>query len=416
MPGTSIGSSCWKVRRGEYQPRRRIAIVTGAPAPYREPVFAELAARANVDVKVFYCSPGHDDVAWSRPTGDGSLNGVDDDGVDREFLPNLTPAKNSRLPFVGYANPAVVSGLKKFQPSYVVVYGYNQLTHWLAFRWCKRAGVPFALRSDSNVHLDHGTSLQTRLRRCLVRRVVRRAAGVLAVGSANADYWRSYGATERQIFSAPYAVDNARVAAAAGARSVDADGLVRLLYVGRLIPRKRVDLLVEAFNRLSVDRPVSLTVVGDGPERAKLEGMQTESARRRTQWIGREPNDAALARYGAADLFVLPSQYEPWGLVVNEAMAGGLPVVAHRHCGAALDLVDDGRTGRLLDELSVDALTSTLAPLVDDPGTLKAMGVAARERVRRWSFAATVDGFLEAVDAARDVKPKSARVGLEQVA
>jgi glycosyltransferase involved in cell wall biosynthesis len=370
---------------------RRIAVVTGLPTPYREPVFERLANRKGVELKVFYCTHSHGNVAWS---GGGSH----DFEYVKEFPRNFTPKRFQRLPFLGYTNFGLSAALRDFEPEFVVVYGYNQSTHWLAFRYCLANGVPFALRSDSNVHIDLGASWRNQIRRGLLRWLVKRAAAVLPVGSANRGYWEAFGAKPSQIHLAPYAVDNDRIARTVGVRRSDPEGRVRFLYVGRLLPRKGVDLLIEAFNRIADDRS-TLTIVGDGPEAAALMAAQSTSAASRTTWTGKRSNDEALRQYADADVFVLPSRYEPWGLVVNEAMAAGLPVIADRRCGAAIDLIDEGITGRRLEELSIDALGAAMSEYVADPHRARRHGLAARERIQHWNFDRTVDGFLEAYDA-----------------
>ena len=96
---------------------------------------------------------------------------------------------------------------------------------------------------------------------------------------------------------------------------------------------------------------------------------------------------------------MLPSRYEPWGLVVNEAMAAGLPVIADRRCGAAIDLIDDGNTGMRLDELSAESLAESMRRYVVDPLSAAEQGTAARQRIQHWNFDRTVDGFLRAFEA-----------------
>ena len=370
---------------------RRIAIVTGVPAPYREPVFERLAKRPGVDLKVVYCTHSHQNVAWSSE-GETSFEYV------KEFPRNFTPKRFQRLPFFGYTNFGLSAALRDFEPDFVVVYGYNQSTHWMAFRHCLANNIPFALRSDSNVHIDLGLSWRNNIRRQLLRWLVKRAAAVLPVGSANRRYWEAFGAKPSQIHLAPYAVDNERIAEAVGERRPDPNGRVRFLYVGRLLPRKGVDLLIEAFNRIVSDR-CSLTIVGDGPEAETLKAAQSPIAASRTTWTGKLSNEETLKRYADADVFVLPSRYEPWGLVVNEAMAAGLPVIADRRCGAAIDLIDDGNTGRRLNELSADSLAEAMNQYVADPRSAIEHGAAAQQRIQHWNFDRTVDGFLHAVDA-----------------
>ena len=383
---------------------RRIAIVSGIPAPYREPVFANLAARPGITLNVFYCSTGHSAVAWSsRETRVGESDTPS--RYDHEFLPNWAPKRSRRLPMVGSINPAILTRLRRFDPDYVVIHGYDRLTHWLAIAYCRSMGIPIALRGDSNARLDTGVGWRPAVRRVMLRWLVRRCSAVLSIGSANRDYWRCYGATERQIHSAPYAVDNAGVARAAGDHRPDPDGRLRFLYVGRLVRRKRVDLLIAAFERLHEQRAASLTILGDGPEADRLRSMQSPSAAARTRWLGKLSNEQAWGAYGRADLLVLPSKYEPWGLVVNEAMAAGLPVIADHRCGAALDLIDEGRTGWRLRPLDEEALLTAMRQACDEPARVCEMGRIAQRHIQRWSFDRTVDGFLSAIDAAPSVRP-----------
>jgi glycosyltransferase involved in cell wall biosynthesis len=376
---------------------RKIAIVTGLPAPYREPVFAELAQRAGIDLRVFYASTGHDDVGWSpQPTRRE---------YDHLFLRNYMPARGRRLPLIGYLSLGLPSELRRFDPDYLIIYGYNQLSQLLAIEFALRRRVPFALRSDSNALLDTRVDWRSQLRRRLVRSIVRRAHGVLPVGRLNQLFWERLGARPSQIFSAPYAVNNEAIASTAASQTRDSLGPIRLLYVGRLLPRKGVDLLLHAFNRLVEEADVALTLVGEGLIRAELEQLSSAKARERITWRGKLANEDVLAELGRAELLVLPSRYEPWGLVVNEAMAAGLPVVAHANVGAAVDLIQPGVTGWLFDHLTADDLFHVLKSGVGDRDQLREMGHAAQDRIARWSIAATVDGMLAAMDDACPATP-----------
>ena len=113
------------------------------------------------------------------------------------------------------------------------------------------------------------------------------------------------------------------------------------------------------------------------------------------------------------------SRYEPWGLVVNEAMAAGLPVIADRRCGAAIDLIELGRTGLLLNELSASAIGAALDRCAEDLASLRRMGRAAQKRVQEWSFDRTVDGFMAAITAgqkrATTQASRADRTGLRNV-
>ncbi|MFO0945331.1 MAG: glycosyltransferase family 4 protein [Planctomycetota bacterium] len=373
--------------------KHRIAVQTGAPAPYREPVFEELARRPGVELKVFYAAFGHGDLGW---LADPYMKQAD----YRAFLDNWTPRRFQRMPLLGYCNTSISRAFERFHPTYAIVYGYSQLVNWLAIRHCMRHGVPFALRTDSNVWLDTRLSWRSELRRGLLRRLVPRAAGILAVGSANRMYWQRYGATDHQLFMAPYAVDNRRVRDLASRSDARPTSGLKFLYCGRLIPRKGVDQLLAAFEELHVGSRCRLTIIGDGPERSRLEAMQSQPAREATRWLGKLANDDALREFGGHDVLVLPSRHEPWGLVVNEAMAAGLPVIADHRCGAACDLIHEGKTGWKLRGVTKETLKQAMLTCIQEPSLVAAAGEAARRHVQSWSIERTVDGFLEAIESA----------------
>jgi glycosyltransferase involved in cell wall biosynthesis len=302
---------------------------------------------------------------------------------------------------VGYANLGISRTIDRFNPDYLIVYGYNQIAQMMALQHAIWREIPFALRSDSNVYLDESQSWRSRVRRRLLRSLVRRAHAVLPVGEANRAYWQRYGAVDSQIFMAPYAVDNETIDGLARRSKRGRTRWVELVFVGRMLPRKGGDLLMQAFNALTAAADVRLTMVGDGPERETWQAMQSSAARERTRWSGKMTNVSAIEAMAGGDLLIVPSRYEPWGLVVNEAMAAGLPVVAHARCGSAIDLIEPRVTGWTFDELNADALTRVLAEVVADRDLLEQMGDAARTRIANWSIDRTVDGMVSAVrDAA----------------
>jgi glycosyltransferase involved in cell wall biosynthesis len=169
-----------------------------------------------------------------------------------------------------------------------------------------------------------------------------------------------------------------------------------LLYVGRLAGEKRVDVLIEALRGLSTRRSdIGLVIVGDGREREPLgrlaQGMPN------VYFAGFQDQPALPKYYGAADLFVLPSVHEPWGLVVNEAMASGLPVIATRKVGAAHDLIIEGENGYLIPENDPAALAAAIDRACESSAHLLRLGQKARQTVQSWDFDSTLAGFHDAL-------------------
>lgn len=372
-------------------------------------MFACLARRPGVTLRTFYLAEGHADTGWDfRQIQPAALNDPSpSEQLDRRFVPNWTPVQWRRKAGVGYANLSLIRELAAFQPDHLLVYGYNQLAHWLAFSFAYMNGIPFSLRSDSNARLDQARGWRSSARRWLVRRLVRTCHSLLAVGSMNRDYWHRYGATNDQIVMAPFAVDNERIGQLAASsrrhRACNPGDPVHLITVGRLVPRKGIDRLLLAVNTLVGEGcRLQLTVVGDGPERIRLRELQSPSARRVTEWTGKISGDEVASRLGNADLFVHPSLYEPWGLVINEAMAAGVAVLAGADGGAAADLVRPGIDGWHFDDLTEPGVTASLRRVVVvGHERLAAMGCSARKRVAQWSFDRTVDGIMHAVHSSR---------------
>ena len=289
---------------------------------------------------------------------------------------------------------------------FVVMMGYNDAGRVRLIRWCRRRGVPCFLFGDSNVHGDTANGVKRLLKRLVVGRVVRSCAGVLACGSLGRAYFRRYGASDDRIFYFPYEPDYdlirslpAETIAAARQRFGLTGDRRRLVYSGRLAREKRVDLLVNAFVALAADRPEwDLIVVGDGPQRSALQSSVPAALSARVVWTGFVDDQATVsAVYRSADVLVLPSDYEPWALVVNEAAAAGLAIVASAVVGAAAELVRDGVNGRTFPPGDAAALTAALLD-VTDPDHVDRMKAASADVLADWRRRGDpVDGLRQAM-------------------
>lgn len=289
---------------------------------------------------------------------------------------------------------AVIREIRRLVPAAVIVYGYYDLGRVRTLRWCANRGVAAFIWADSNVRGERGKSaFKTGIKKAFIRYVTRGVAGCFACGSLGREYWRRYGVPEERVFIAPYEPDYAQIesigrAAIEQARSKHGlSGSQRwIVFSGRLVEVKRVDLLIDAFAAIARDRPEwSLAVVGDGPLRASLAARVPGELSNRVRWLGFLDDQREVSSlYRAADVLALPSDYEPWALVVNEAVAAGMAVVATDVVGAAAELVRDGVNGRLVcaGDLGalVDALRDVTAPGAIDRYKAASAGVLAEWR------------------------------------
>ncbi|HSH62277.1 MAG TPA: glycosyltransferase family 4 protein [Acidimicrobiales bacterium] len=234
--------------------------------------------------------------------------------------------------------------------------------------------------------------------------LVQHAGACLAIGRRNAEFYRFHGAAEQRIVEAPYCVDNDYFARFSLGMAVR-DGLLRsvgldpgkptILFAAKLIPRKRPLDVVEA-HRL-MERRANLVVVGDGALRGVL-----------SQSVGDHPserllgfkNQSELGRwYAAADIFVLPSEFERWGLAVNEAMAAGAVPVVSDVVGCAPDLVEPGG-GRTFPVGDVSRLAQVLDELTADEALLARLRTRGRELIEQHSINSSAAGFERGVEVA----------------
>src|SRR6202042_140238 len=180
-------------------------------------------------------------------------------------------------------------------------------------------------------------------------------------------------------------------------------GRAVILFASKMQPHKRAADLMEAYVRLSSDGVAEpapyLVFAGDGEERASLERRARELKWDSIRFIGFRNQSELPALYDLCDVFVLPSEHEPWGLVVNEAMNGGKPVIVSDRVGAGPDLVDDGVNGFVYPTRNIASLADRLRRLIDNPENRAKMGARALEKVALLDFGADRDGLLAALDS-----------------
>jgi len=263
----------------------------------------------------------------------------------------------------------IIAWLKAERAAAVVLGGYNDLTRIRLIRWCRRAGVPCFIFADSNIHDDRATGIKRVIKNVFVKWVVRNARGLMPCGSAGRRFFERYGATPDRCFYVPYEPDydlirslpEAEVERARADFGLGPDRK-RLVVCARLIDRKRVDLVIEAFAALAKGHPNwDLVVVGAGPMREALGERVPADLRHRVVWTGFLGEQSRIsAIYRASHVLVCPSDLEPWGVVVNEAAAAELAIVASEVVGAAAELVEDGVNGFLFEAGNLEALKEKL--------------------------------------------------------
>jgi glycosyltransferase involved in cell wall biosynthesis len=257
----------------------------------------------------------------------------------------------------------------------VILNGYRYISYLRVIQHCHRSGLPLLHRNDSNIRSERRLSpLRARLKQWSYAWFLKRVRGVMPMGALGEEFFKKYGADPGRFYRLPYTPDYDAFAVC------DPDQLQRfrelyglrrerryLLFSGRLAQVKRVDLLIDAFAKIAAERPQwDLLVAGAGPLEVALRQRVPQVVQSRIIWTGFLEQEQLNLAYHSADVLVLPSDHEPWAVVVQEAMSAGLAVVASDVVGAAHELVADGAGGRVFPAGNVEALRQALVEVTDE--------------------------------------------------
>ena len=270
-----------------------------------------------------------------------------------------------------------------------------------ALLFAKWQGVPVFMRGENcDLAMPDGIGPKGWLKRLYIRWILRQCHSFLAIGTENRNYYLKRGVLPERIFMMPYAIDNESFATAVQSKLPDRNALKSqfgigleqkvVLFTGKFIPRKHPDLLLRAMNRIEWphEKP-ALVFVGEGEMEAKLRALAPEAI-----FLGFKNQSELPQIYAMADVLVIPSQKEPWGLVANEAMACGTAVIVSDQVGCGPDLINE-QCGKIFPAGDVDALSEEIVCCLEKS---EKMGKAALARISKWSFSEDIDGLKQAIN------------------
>jgi glycosyltransferase involved in cell wall biosynthesis len=381
----------------------RLVIVTNIVAPYRVPLFNELAARPGLDLTVLFAAATEVDREWDRP-----------EGIRFDYKIGCAASLPKRGGGVVYIAPNMIREIVRLRPTVVIaggaVLGYQA---WLGARLI---GSRFFTWSEATEVSERAWTPTWRWPAKAL--LARRADGCIAASSATARYFERLGVRSHRIHLSLLSVDTAalgeHVDDARGQRASLRDELgvsgTAILYVGRLEEHKGVDLLFDAFLRARrAGGDLHLLFVGSGSLRPRLEERASVLAPGRVTFVGFQQPEDLPRFYAAGDVFCLFSRQEAFGAVLAEALAAGLPVVASHAAGATADLVVDGVNGWAVDPAASEKCAAVLLKLARDAALRQRMGAASRVRAGLCSPVAAADSMLTALGWPLDASSSSSR-------
>ncbi len=282
--------------------------------------------------------------------------------------------------------PSVRGFLHREQADVFVVGGYATPTGILAVRTLRKRGIPFYLNSDGGMIKNDKKTVYR-----LKKNMISSAAYWLGTGRLTADYLAHYGAMRERIFIYPFTSVKAADIEKAPSTPEEKRQLREklgikeakmILSVGQFIPRKGFDLLIKAHK--NIEGEVGIYLVG-GDDTAIYEEALRQTNRSKIHFLPFQPPSLLKEYYRAADLFVLPTREDIWGLVINEAMANGLPVITTDRCVAGAELLESGCNGFLVPVEDVEAIAEKSAYILSH-NLCCAMGRVSLDKIRDYTI------------------------------
>jgi glycosyltransferase involved in cell wall biosynthesis len=402
--------------------RHRLLIVSSHMVPYAEPLLQLMAQHPKLDIRVVHC--------LRKPINDSEFAQVAaSHAALADQYSNIRIRNLSLRPglgrFLGLINFGLWNLIREGRFDAVAVHGYAYMSFWIAFFAAKTVRTPTLISTDAT-HLRHpsgGWWWKRWIKPAALRLIYGRLFDIVLVPStASWQFMRRLGVPEERLMLTPFVADNdyfARHATPSTRQLMReqlsiSEGAFVILYCGHLVRWKRPADLLRAFASFIHQCPKARSVAyvlfaGDGNLRRALEAeVRSMNLNERIRFLGFVPYSKLPAVYAASDVLVLPSEHEAWGVVVNEAMASGVPAVVSDRVGAKLDLVTPGVTGESFPVADVQALASVLRRLFLNGDRTRKMGKVARRRIATWSYRQNLQGWVRALERIRQSQPTSA--------
>ena len=385
----------------------KLAIVSTHPIQYHAAWFRALAAHPDLQLHVYYCHK-----ATPQEQAQAGF-GVEFDwdvplltGYPNSFLRNVAnPPGRGR--FGGFDTPEIQEIIRRGRYDAILVNGWHYKSAWQAIWACRQSKVKVMVRGDSHLHIPR--SLPLRIAKSFAYPCfIPRFDACLAVGQWSREYFLHYGASPDRVFLVPHAIDTERMDADSQSLQIDRPELRKrwaldesstvFIFAGKFTEIKRPMDFVRAINEAAQSAVVQGLMVGDGLMRGVCEDFARNHGVPIT-FAGFLNQSEIVKAYVAADVLVLPSAGETWGMVVNEAMGCKRPCIISDRVGCGPDLIRNGENGAIFHQGDVHALAALMIEMARQPAQLAIMGTQAQERVRKYSVGTAVEGVIQSLNA-----------------
>jgi len=377
----------------------KVAIIAPTCFYYQVPLFRALSANDRIDLTVYFCSDegsSGKDVKSVYGNDQWGVEGQLLDGYRSKFLKNHAPWGSYLKSLTGLANFGVWKELRMDRPDAVVIMSWMNPTWWLAFIACMRFDIPLFLMTDANVNAENLKSAW----KALVKRFVLGkfffpfTSGFLCAGTSNRRLYEFYGVPVRKLFPFVYSWGYSPVRTEAKRllnrkmalrtkHNLPLDAII-VLYCGRFSAEKGSVELINAFKMVPQSNK-ALVLVGNGVLMGQMKALLDPEDLESVYFMGFQNRNEIDEFYELADILVLPSRKETWGMVVNEGLCFSLPVIVSDQVGSGADLVVNGLNGYVFPSANVEALSAAIAKFIDLPEKeRREMGEQSLHLITKW--------------------------------
>jgi len=379
---------------------KKLAVFMSHPIQYQVPLLKKMAQSQKMDVHTyFFWNFGVEEsydvefkvkIKWDIPILEG---------YKHTFLKNYSPKPSSS--FWGQINPGAIREIFTQKYDAVLIFGWALFSNWLVVIAALLTRTPIILQAESPLNqelLKQGW--KQKIKKIILKQFFRAISYFAYIGQENKKFFKSYGISEDKLFFTPYAVNNEKYfkdyaankktkAELREKHSIDPNRPV-LLFVGKLFEKKRPWTLLKAYHQLVSENGLapapSLVFVGDGEFKNDMIKYKNEHQLDHVHFVGFKNQLELPEFYLLSDLFVLPSGVgETWGLVVNEAMCFGLPVVVSHVVGCSYDLVRNSENGYIFELDQISDLKEKLYNILSAADDVKKFGIKSQEIVKNYS-------------------------------
>tara|TARA_B100002019_G_scaffold62783_1_gene53836 strand:- start:14263 stop:15339 length:1077 start_codon:yes stop_codon:yes gene_type:complete len=305
---------------------KKVALITNIPAPYRESTYEEISKNPDIDFNVIYSKKIESNRSWKFELGK----------YKRTFLNSFTiPLSQYEI----HLNLSIYKRLNELNPDILILTGFNPVM-LIAFFWARKKSKRIIIFSDGTLDSEKGISF---IQRSIRKLFYKHANSFIAASQKTVNLHRHYGASDEDIFISCLCIDNDRLQTNCTEKTYD------LMFSGQLINRKQPLFFIEVAEKyLKLNGKCKALILGDGKLNDEV-SSRIKNSKVDFHFPGFVQQDDLVDYYSKAHIFLFPSLSDPWGIVVNEAVAAGLPVISSKHPGSVGELIVNKKNSFVLD-------------------------------------------------------------------